>query len=143
MLIDGGKNIFRAEKKNKVRFQHEIVDRSGAKYTSDTYQQVDDYLSKSHGHYVLIPEQEYVDVGYLTKVTNPFCGEDDKKTKIFIVAGIRGIGTWGVAECLKKNLKAIYNELGKTKDADFSAAIRIHYKNLDILKTTVIHVHKL
>jgi len=143
VLISLGKNIYRAVE-SKNFFQCQIIDRAGTEHISKTYDQVDRFLLANNNR-ALIPEQEYIDFGYLTKVTNPFSKGKGKgkETKIFIVAGIRGIGTWGVAECLKKNLVAIYKKLGEKKDIDFSAAIKIHYRNLDILDTTVMSVNEL
>lgn len=105
------------------------------KYTTKTYSQLKKYIEEGLKS-VDIPTKEYEDIAYITKITNPYEG----RNKILIIAGVRGIGTWGAAECLKKEWNQIYEKLPKhKKDSDFSALVIIQYKNMDITK---IKVHK-
>lgn len=59
------------------------------------------------------------------------------------MAGIRGIGTWGAAECLKKWWKPIYSAKastrsigGPSKAGDFAALVKVRYRNYDIKEGT-------
>ena len=84
-----------------------------------------------------IPTKSYEDMAYITKITNEY----NSKNKIFIIAGVRGLGTWGAAECLKKEYMQLYDNLPKNKkDCDFSALLTINYENMDITKITVENV---
>ena len=55
------------------------------------------------------------------------------------MAGIRGIGTWGAAECIKKNWRGIYDRLER-KRGSFSALVLVTYENCDITNTEVMQV---
>ncbi len=78
-------------------------------------------------------EAELKDVAIVAKVTNPL----HSPNKIIIIAGIRGIGTWGAAEFLRKKANEIYQKKRSThgfkKTGDFAAIFTIRYKNFDIL----------
>lgn len=83
------------------------------------------------------------DAAIIAKFANPW--NDHKKA--FVVAGLRGIGTWGAAEFLKKHWRLLYDakggRKGKRKDGFFSAAVRITYQQLDIREFELIHLHDL
>jgi len=102
-------------------------------YHSKSYEQIADY--KEAGKRV--EEQKIEDVAILAKVTNPW----EPRNKIIIIAGIRGIGTWGAAECLKKQWQQIYDKkhLSKhvRKGGDFAAIVEVDYDNCDIVRTHV------
>lgn len=71
----------------------------------------------------------FEDYAVITKASNPW----NDKNKVLLLAGIRGIGTWGAAECIKKEWNQIYEKLPeKEKDVDFSALLKIQYDNCDI-----------
>jgi hypothetical protein len=70
----------------------------------------------------------YTDIAIILKSRNPWAGQH----KIMIVAGIRGIGTWGAAEFLKKWWKPLYEKKGEKKTGDFAALVKIEYENFDI-----------
>jgi len=82
-------------------------------------------------------EIERSDVGLLVKTKNPY----KDGAIVLVVAGIRGIGTWGAADCLRKSAKEIYRRKRKNevlrKDGDFSMVIAAKYKNFDIQATEV------
>lgn len=73
------------------------------------------------------------DHAVLVKATNPW----DFSKKVLILAGIRGIGTWGAGEFLKKEWPEIYNRKnsknGLKKGGDFTAVIRVNYNKCDLV----------
>lgn len=86
-----------------------------------------------------VHEMTLVDVASITKVRNPWHPEK----QILLIAGVRGIGTWGAAETLKKWHDGIYRRkkgwLDKSrKHRSFSALLEIHYRNSDIIKTELL-----
>jgi hypothetical protein len=136
-LIAQQQNAFRV---TKLQDSDEFCITDGvAKYESQTYSQVSEYLKNGIQQNELA-EQTYEDFAYITKTSNIF--DPKNRSKIYIVAGIRGIGTWGAAECLKKQWKQIYDKIDSSKkDTNFSAVIRIKYKRLDITDIKVISVN--
>jgi len=125
--------IYRVRQKGNTG-EHEIWDGT-SETASPTYEQAAGYLKDGISPNRLFAEN-FVDYAYITKITNPF--NQLRNSKIFIIAGIRGIGTWGAAECLKKNWKQIHNKLDPAnKKSNFSALIKITYENLDIIETKV------
>ena len=79
----------------------------------------------------------FEDLAIITKIANPW----NPEMRLIWVAGIRGIGTWGAAEFLKKRWQELYDLLpDSNKDCDFSALLRIRYHNCDIEDTTLINV---
>ena len=85
------------------------------------------------------------DVAIILKAKNPWASQ----FKILIVAGIRGIGTWGAAECLKKWWQPIYNEKGankkegSSKSGSFVAMVNIKYDAYDIKEAKLIDLKDL
>ena len=79
------------------------------------------------------------DMAVIVKARNPWA----EQHKILIVAGIRGIGTWGAAEMMKKWWKEIYDSKDKSrarrteKRGDFAAIVSIHYEDHDIKPPTL------
>lgn len=103
---------------------------------SKSYEQEAEYI-KSGVERHLLPTMSFEDYAVITKVANPWNSEN----KILLLAGIRGIGTWGAAECIKKKWKQIYAQVPNTqKDIDFSALLRISYHNCDITGIEVVRV---
>jgi hypothetical protein len=136
ILIAQGKPIFRVQQEGD---EYLIANGDGT-WPSKTYRQVDKYLANGIPSNQLYT-QAYDDYGYITKITNPFNNDLHHRTKIFIVAGIRGIGTWAAAECIKKGWEQIYKKLDTAnKSANFSALIKIKYDKLDIVEIKVISV---
>lgn len=86
-----------------------------------------------------IHERSFVDFAVVTKVRNPW----KRENQILIIAGVRAIGTWGAAETVKKWYDLIYKAKkgllqGSRKDGGFSALLRIHYHNSDIVDAEVM-----
>jgi len=85
------------------------------------------------------------DMAIILKANNPWAAQ----FKILIVAGIRGIGTWGAAECLKKWWQPIYDEKGNNKKegssklGSFVALVNIKYDEYDIKKGKLIDLKDL
>ena len=105
-------------------------------YESPSWSQEQEYLASGVDRRDL-PGKAFTDYAIITKATNPW----NPHNKVIWIAGIRGIGTWGAAECVKKRWLDIYNALPKgAKDADFSAIIKVFYDNSDIANTEVVKV---
>jgi len=68
------------------------------------------------------------DWGLIVKCRNPF----NETAKAFIIAGIRGIGTWGAACHLAHQARSLYNEF---KERDFAAVVEVDYANFRIIRT--------
>lgn len=116
-----------------------IIDREGAAYHSKSYEQVTNYINSGIPKADL-PRQAYDDYAVFTKVANPW----NKKMKVVWLAGIRGIGTWGAAECIKKEWRQIYEQLpSNEKNCEFSALLKIKYDNCDITSVEVLRVELL
>jgi hypothetical protein len=86
-------------------------------------------------------ELSLVDLAAITKVRNPW----HPGSQILLIAGIRGIGTWGAAETMKKWYDLIYKQKKgwslqekSQKKGSFSALLEIHYRNSDITKAEVV-----
>jgi len=90
-------------------------------------------------------EAELNDVAVIVKARSPWAGQ----RKILVIAGIRGFGTWGAAECLKKWWKPLYDkkrsskELGTSKDGDFVALVSVRYKEYDIKEARLLYLEDL
>jgi hypothetical protein len=116
-----------------------VIDGDGARYESKSYEQVKQYVN-SGINIPDLPSKSYEDYAVLTKVTSPW----NERMKIVWVAGIRGIGTWGAAECIKKEWRQIYEQLPPNrKSCDFSALLKIEYDNCDITSVEVRRVELL
>lgn len=82
------------------------------------------------------------DMAIIVKAQNPWAGQH----KVLIVAGIRGIGTWGAAEFLKKWWQPLYErkdasrQRRTTKQGDFAAVVSVHYEDYDIKAVTLVNV---
>ena len=84
----------------------------------------------------------YEDIAMVVKIQSPWAAQH----KILIVAGIRGIGTWGAGEFLKKwwedlhQRKGQSRRLGTTKQGDFAAIVSVKYEEQDIKDVTLLGV---
>ncbi|MCL5958402.1 MAG: hypothetical protein M1358_03635 [Chloroflexi bacterium] len=89
------------------------------------------------GHVVQpIYQRDLHDFAVITKVRNPWNSEK----WIILIAGIRGIGSWGAEEGLKKGYDGICSRLKNERmgiDGSFSVVLEIHYRNSDIVATRV------
>ncbi len=79
---------------------------------------------------------EYSDMAIIVKARNPWAGQ----RSVLIVAGIRGIGTWGAAEFLKKWWKPLYEGKRRPKTGDFVALLKVYYEEYDIKMVKLLHV---
>lgn len=109
------------------------IDYRGETFHSESFNQIQNF-AKEH---LNTAEQEIDDFALIMKVTNPW----NPANKILIVAGIRGFGTWGAAECLKKRWTELYekksNRHGCKKNGDFAALVAIKYKNYDLMQPDI------
>ncbi len=108
-------------KRNYIRFH-------GNKYESTSYDVIEECIKNGSS-----PENaEMLDYAAIIKTSNPW--EPDKR--ILILAGIRGVGTWGASEFIKKHWEKLYNKKrsdGKhTKRGNFAAIIKVLYKDCDL-----------
>jgi hypothetical protein len=102
---------------------------SGGRYDSSTYDVVKECIKAG----TRPEEAEMYDHAVLLKAENPW----DPTKKVIVLAGIRGIGTWGAGECLKKGWQEIYNRKhskgGQKKSGDFVAVIRVNFNKCDLV----------
>lgn len=91
---------------------------------SDSYKQIADLISQG-----IDPEEgTQNDYGVIVRAKNPW----NREKKLVIIAGIRGIGTWGAARCLRDKA----NQLAKsTKGKNFIQIVEIEYGNYKMNKT--------
>ncbi len=116
-----------------------VEDKEGAPYHSSSYSQIDKYLTEGVKKEDL-PGRHFEDFAIITKVRSPW--RPDRK--VLWLAGIRGFGTWGAAECIKKAWSKIYDQLPhEQKDCDFSALLKVSYDNCDITSVIVSRVEVL
>ena len=138
-LLEDHSTFYRFEKQENSGKWY-ITDNLGT-WESKSFGQIEDFLAGG-GRKANIPELLLDDVAVINKISNPW----NKTNKIFIIAGIRGIGTWGAAECIKKNWKQLYSRLPvkqKEKNCDFSALLSIRFHNCDITNTEVNNLYVL
>jgi hypothetical protein len=99
------------------------------------------YTSPSH----LVPPEASTevareDVALLCKLRNPMNPSGD--TIVVVVAGLRGIGTWAAADCLRKKYHEIYSRKRKgrhfSKSGDFIMVLSAAYEKFDIRDTRII-----
>ncbi len=115
-----------------------ILSPFGEVYISRSYKQEDDCLGRGVSKDQLAYEQ-LEDYAIITKVQNPW----NEENIAILIAGIRGIGTWGAAEFIKKRWRFIYDQLpADAKNEEFSALLRITYQEYDIKDWMVVRVLK-
>ncbi len=120
----------------KIRFLRDKIQINGhSEYPAEPYEQDNNFIGNSD-QIVTNSSKIYDDAAIIIKVGNPW---DNNKNKIFLLAGIRGIGTWGAAEFLRKEFVNIYDRKSNNnkfkKDGDFIQIIHVKYKNYDIKST--------
>ncbi|HEU0020652.1 MAG TPA: hypothetical protein VFR55_03125 [Dehalococcoidia bacterium] len=89
------------------------------------------HISASYGQVGGLYQDDHA---ILMKLVNPWKGEK----RIFILAGIRGIGTWGAADCLRKKVRDFLKHPEFDPKGGFSALIRVRYRDFDIERTELI-----
>jgi len=101
-------------------------------FISNSYTQIEKYDSNG----TPVSAQVITDVAIISKFRNPL----NAANKVLVLAGIRGIGTWGAAEMFRKNWQRIYKEKGEKKDGDFSAVVSVKYINGQIVETGLLEL---
>jgi hypothetical protein len=91
---------------------------------SDSYRQVAEYLAQGKDP----EEQRQDDYGLLLRANSPW----NKNKSVFIIAGIRGIGTWGASRCLRERAEEI---IKKTKGGNFALIVKVTYNNYKMVDT--------
>lgn len=82
------------------------------------------------------------DYAIIAKTINPW----SPAHRLLIVAGLRGIGTWGAAEALKKSWQEMYEKKGDdrnkgtSKGGNFVAVLRVHYQDEDIKSPDLLNM---
>lgn len=56
---------------------------------------------------------------------------------VFVMAGVRGIGTWGAGDCVRKRLDTLYQMKRGEKRGDFFFFVDVQYSDFDITKTEI------
>ncbi len=98
----------------------------GACYESPSYQQTKDLLDKNEN-----PENGTLDdYALLARIQNPW----NNRKKLLIVSGIRGIGTWGAARCLRERANEL---LRKSRGRDFACIAKITYEQYKLIRYEV------
>jgi len=104
-------------------------------YTSPSYQMPDGTA----------PEIAREDVAFIIKFRNP--RNDAGKTIVIAIAGLRGIGTWGAADCLRKKFRELHARKRRgdrfSKTGDFITMLSVEYENYDIVGTRIIEFEDL
>jgi hypothetical protein len=81
------------------------------------------------GSYSTPQGQKSGDMALLLRKQNP----KNESNVVIVIAGIRGIGTWGASDYLRKHSRALARRLEeKHKHIGFLADIEVEYENLDI-----------
>jgi hypothetical protein len=76
---------------------------------------------------------ERLDFALIARVKSPW---NIERTAI-VIAGIRGIGTWGAAEIIRKRPADLALPLASAPTNGFAAVVKVRYKNYNIQATTV------
>lgn len=99
-----------------------------------------DTIFKSQSHEVSdesSPELPREDRGLVMKLRNP----TNADRRIFVIAGIRGIGTWGATDCLRKQMRDVFAkkraDSGYQKTGEFCMVVSVKYEEFDIKKTQI------
>ena len=75
------------------------------------------------------------DVAVIAKFENPY----DANNTLLVIAGVRGIGTWGAAYYLRQHSAELYERKSGSrpfkKDGQFIAFLSIHYQDFRIVNT--------
>ncbi len=99
---------------------------------SESFEEHEDYESAPNSTVV---NRVYHDYGIITRSRNIWAKTVDgaPAPSAILISGIRGIGTWGAAECIKKRQLTIASKLDELDHSEgFSLLVRIEYQNADI-----------
>lgn len=100
---------------------------NGADYVSPSYSEAEQ-LAAQGGSDVQGPLSDFAVLG---RFQNPW----QECSKIVLIAGIRGIGTWGAARYLRDHTKSLSKRFG---GKDFVCIIRSEYSNFRIVHTEFV-----
>lgn len=107
---------------DQVTGHTEIHRGTGTRHTSASY-------SKPEG-------EQSSDMAVLLRCQNP----KNESNVVIVIAGIRGIGTWGASDYLRKEAEALAGELDeRQKHTGFLAEIAVDYEKLDI-RGKLVHI---
>lgn len=104
----------------------------GGEFNSPTFRQVKELLEQ--GREVSAGPLE--DFALVVNTANPW----NPKTTMLLVAGIRGIGTWGAANHLRRHARDVGR---RTKTGRFAMVVRVRYENWDIVRTQIVNFQEL
>lgn len=83
------------------------------------------------------PRAPSKDVAFILRRPNP----KNETASVLLLAGIRGIGTWGASDHLRKHSKALAERVardqGRAMHHGFIALLEVEYENFDIARTKV------
>lgn len=103
-----------------------------AVFHSDSYAQEDALIRSG----VIPGEGNLDDFAVIIRAPNPW----NPETRLFIISGIRGIGTWGAARYLRSHTAEI---LRHTDGNDFAAVVKIGYESYKIPHRTLMNIYPL
>lgn len=109
-----------------------FISTNPGKWESATYDQEKE-LKKDNK---IVGESTLDDMAVIIRAPNPY----NPKAKILIIAGIRGIGSWGAAKYFRQNAKSLDS---KTKGNDFALIVKIKYEGWRIQQTTDTEIFKI
>jgi hypothetical protein len=95
------------------------------------------YTSPSYSGMIKGPRAPSRDIAIILRRPNP----KNETCSVIIVAGIRGIGTWGASDHLRKQAKKLSARIaknpGKAVKDGFLAVIEVAYDNFDVVQTKI------
>lgn len=96
------------------------------------------YTSPSYASPRPVNAQDKIpDIGFILRRPNP----RNPVSTILVLAGIRGRGTWGASDHLRKNAKKLHARVKKdgenALDRGFLAVLDVDYENFDITRTRI------
>lgn len=100
----------------------------GADYLSPTYSQIPT-LRESGQNPANGPLTDYALLGRFRNHWNP-------ELNVLMIAGIRGIGTWGAARHLRDNAESLKAKFGRN---EFLAVIEVKYQDYKIIETALVN----
>lgn len=133
-LLQDGVNFYHFREVSVHGFKQWVLNGGGALYVSPAV--TAEHRHRQAGDEKPLHSETLEDVAVVTSIRNPW----NPDTRILWIAGVRGVGTWGAAETVKKWHKQLYTVLRRTKarkTGSFSALLRITYSNSDIVKSKV------
>ncbi len=107
------------------RSEYSIRWKQDARISPSYAQDAEEAALKKAGEAIAPEKKERNDFAIIIKARNPW----NKNYKILIVGGIRGIGTWGAAKLLRRWPERIDGRKWGGTRGDFSALIRVTYKD--------------